>query len=62
MSAEPPTALALDTLERLLGLPASDMAAVRADKVDAFLYDEQKASLVAIGSITPLDLVAARRS
>ena len=57
-------ALALDTLERLLALPASDLVsaltqacnlvaeAVRADKVDAFLYDGRKASLVAIGSST----------
>jgi two-component system OmpR family sensor kinase len=58
------SALALTTLERLLALPASDLVsslthacnlvaeATRADKVDAFLFDENKASLVAIGSST----------
>jgi two-component system, OmpR family, sensor kinase len=55
---------ALHTLERLLLLPASDLVsafthacnlvarALRADKVDAFLYDDSRASLVAIGSST----------
>jgi signal transduction histidine kinase len=57
-------ALALETLESLLALPASDLVpalthacnlvarAVGADKVDAFLYDEARSSLVAIGSST----------
>jgi signal transduction histidine kinase len=57
-------ARALDTLERLLSLPASDLvsalihacnlvaAALQADKVDAFLLDETKQTLVAVGSST----------
>jgi two-component system, OmpR family, sensor kinase len=52
----------LDTLESLLALPSAELtsalthacdlvaAAVRADKVDAFLYDPPRASLAAIGS------------
>jgi two-component system, OmpR family, sensor kinase len=56
--------LGLDTLEQLLALPAADLVstltqacnliakALRADKVDAFLYDEKRASLVAIGTST----------
>lgn len=52
----------LETLERLLEIPAADLktalshacdavaAAVDADKVDAFLYDVERDSLVALGS------------
>ncbi|HUJ26780.1 MAG TPA: GAF domain-containing protein, partial [Myxococcales bacterium] len=52
----------LETLERLLELPASDLetalaqasdlvaAALRADKVDAFIYDPARDSLVAVGT------------
>jgi two-component system, OmpR family, sensor kinase len=54
----------LETLERLLALPASDLVsalthacnlvseALRADKVDAFLHDKARATLVAVGSST----------
>jgi two-component system, OmpR family, sensor kinase len=52
----------LETLERLLEIPAADLrvalsdatdlvaSALRADKVDAFLYDASRDSLVALGS------------
>jgi two-component system OmpR family sensor kinase len=59
-----------DTLERLLALPATDLetalseasdhlaGATRADKVDAFLHDEARQSLVALGtSRQPLSTV-----
>jgi signal transduction histidine kinase len=54
----------LDTLQRLLEIPAADMkvalsqacdavaAAVNADKVDAFIYDPQTDCLVALGTST----------
>jgi len=54
--------LPVETLERLLALPAADLkvsltqacdiiaASLDADKVDAFLYDESRDSLVAIGT------------
>jgi signal transduction histidine kinase len=54
----------LDTLQRLLEIPAADLktalsqacdavaAALNADKVDAFMYDPQKDCLVALGSST----------
>lgn len=57
----------LTTLQKLLGIPCGDLPtalthsadalaeALGADKVDAFLYDEQKDSLVAVGaSMQPL--------
>lgn len=52
----------LETLERLLDIPSADLAtalslacdavasATRADKVDAFLFDPARSSLVAIGT------------
>lgn len=55
-------ALLLDTLERLLDIPSADLKtalslacdavanAMRADKVDAFLFDPARSSLVAIGT------------
>jgi two-component system OmpR family sensor kinase len=58
------TSRALDVLERLLGLPSADLRvtltsacnliaeALSADKVDGFLYDPSKDSLVAVGSST----------
>ena len=54
--------LLVQTLERLLALPGADLrvslseasdivaAALEADKVDAFLYDERRDSLVALGT------------
>jgi two-component system, OmpR family, sensor kinase len=60
----PSTGRALETLELLLAEPASDLAsalthacnlvthALSADKVDAFLYDERRESLVAVGTST----------
>src|SRR5437763_1484985 len=57
-------ARALTTLQRLLEMPAADLKsalthatnaigeALHADKVDAFLYDESRDSLVAIGTST----------
>lgn len=59
---QPDRALLLSTLERLLEIPSADLstalalacdaiaAAMRADKVDAFLLDSKKNSLVAIGT------------
>ncbi|HZN96046.1 MAG TPA: hypothetical protein VFB81_25195, partial [Myxococcales bacterium] len=60
----------LETLEKLLAMPASTMdvslsaacdlvaAALRADKVDAFLHDPSRESLVALGtSKQPLSLL-----
>jgi two-component system OmpR family sensor kinase len=56
--------LAVDTLEALLAFPASGLVpslthacnlvatALRADKVDAFLFDERRASLAALGTST----------
>src|SRR4051812_29172210 len=57
----------LQTLERLLAIPAAELdnalsvacnavaEALHADKVDAFLYDDSKDTLVAVGtSSTPL--------
>src|SRR5688500_3746757 len=53
---------ALVTLERLLAIPAAELpvglayatdavaAALRADKVDAFLYDPTRDTLIAVGS------------
>ena len=62
--------LRVETLERLLALPAADLkvslgqasdimaASLDADKVDAFLYDESRDSLVALGtSNQPLSLL-----
>ena len=62
--------LPVETLERLLALPAADLkvslgqasdimaATLDADKVDAFLYDESRDSLVALGtSNQPLSLL-----
>lgn len=55
-------ALLLDTLERLLEIPSAELAtalthacdavskALQADKVDAFLFDASRASLVAVGT------------
>jgi hypothetical protein len=54
----------LAILERLLEIPATDLeiclsaacdalaSALHADKVDAFLYDESRSSLVAVGTST----------
>src|SRR3954467_1159929 len=54
----------LVTLQRLLEIPAADLQsalthatnalaeALQADKVDAFLYDERRDSLVAVGTST----------
>ena len=54
----------LDTFESLLALPSTELpstlihacnlvaSALRADKVDAFLFDPAKASLVAVGTST----------
>src|SRR5687767_7186852 len=62
MAEERANGLLLDTLERLLEIPSADLktaltlacdavaAALRADKVDAFLLDPTKNSLVAIGT------------
>jgi signal transduction histidine kinase len=62
MRDQPNQTLLLTTLERLLQIPATDLptaltlacdaiaAATRADKVDAFLLDPTKNSLVAIGA------------
>src|SRR3954452_19351015 len=61
-SADP--ARALTTLQRLLEIPAANVQtalthaanaiadALRADKVDAFLYDDSRDSLVALGTST----------
>ncbi|HUQ52394.1 MAG TPA: GAF domain-containing sensor histidine kinase [Gammaproteobacteria bacterium] len=60
--AEDANAALLETLQRLLEIPAADLraalseacdavaAAVHADKVDAFLYDATRDSLVALGT------------
>jgi two-component system, OmpR family, sensor kinase len=62
MDQSPGNGLLLETLERLLAIPSADLktaltlacdavaAALRADKVDAFLLDPTKNSLVAIGT------------
>jgi two-component system OmpR family sensor kinase len=63
MRVDPEADLPLvETLERLLGLPSADLAnalssvsdifadATKADKVDAFLFQPEKSTLVAIGS------------
>src|SRR4051812_29427635 len=62
MNEPPPDDVHLETLERLLEIPSADLkaaltlacdavaAALRADKVDAFLLDPTKNSLVAIGT------------
>jgi signal transduction histidine kinase len=62
MTQPSPNGLLLETLERLLEIPSADLktalthacdavsAALRADKVDAFLHDPTKNSLVAIGT------------
>jgi two-component system, OmpR family, sensor kinase len=62
MATSPGNGLLLDTLERLLEIPSADLktaltlacdavaAALRADKVDAFLLDPTKNTLVAIGT------------
>jgi signal transduction histidine kinase len=62
--SEPPARRLLDTLERLLELPSADLEttlihacnlvadATGCDKVDAFLYDAGRDSLVAVGSST----------
>jgi two-component system, OmpR family, sensor kinase len=64
MERERATDRLLGTLERLLAVPASEPGAalthacnavaeaLRADKVDAFLYDESRDSLVALGTST----------
>jgi hypothetical protein len=51
----------LATLERLLAVPAADLEVAGADKVDAFLYDRSRDSLVALGSCNqPLSILQRR--
>ena len=65
----------LETMQELLALPAADMQtalvhasdlvarALGADKVDAFLYEEARDSLVAYGTSTqPLSSTSLRRA
>jgi len=64
MPPEPNTERLLATLEKLLAIPSAELEtalthacdavadALKADKVDAFLYDESRDSLVALGTST----------